>query len=177
MSRSDILWKMGLHFALLSLIAVGGANTVMPEIYAYVVDVNRWMTSGEFADLFAIGQLAPLRAMVTVSLVGWKVAGLPGVLVATGAMSAPSCLLTYAVTRVWYRFRAARWRAAVQGGLAPLTIGLVVASGWILMLAANQEGWRGFALTAAAALIMLRSRLNPLWLLGAAGLLGGLGAV
>ena len=76
--------------------------------------------------------------------------------------------------RLWHRFRDARWQLIVSGGIVALTIGLVIAGGYVLSSAAG-NGWRGLALTAATAVLMLATRCNPLWLLGAGGILGGIG--
>ena len=60
--------------------------------------------------------------------------------------------------------------------MAPLTVGLILASGYILARAADQ-GWSGYAVTAATVALVLTTKLHPLWLLGAAAVLGCLGLV
>src|SRR5207253_3320636 len=79
----DVLFEIAWRFASLSLLAIGGINALLPEIHRVVVDVEGWMTSAEFADLFALAQLAPGPNAMVVSLLGWKVAGIPGAFVAT----------------------------------------------------------------------------------------------
>jgi chromate transporter len=176
MKPGDVLLALALQFALLSLIAVGGATTVLPEMHRFFVESRGWIGDAEFVDLFAVAQVAPGPNVLIVSLLGWKVAGCAGAIVATLAMCGPSGLLTYGVAHIWHRFRGAPWRAAVQTGMAPLTIGLILASGYILARAAD-HGWAGYAITAATTVLVLTTRLHPLWLLGAAGLLGCLGLV
>lgn len=176
MKPGDVLLPLALQFALLSLIAVGGANAVVPEMHRFFVERQGWISESEFADLFAIAQAAPGPNVMIVGLLGWRVAGLLGAVVATVAMCGPSGLLTYCVGQVWHRFRGAPWRAAVQTGLAPLTVGLILATGYILARAAD-HGWAGYAVTAATVALVLTTKLHPLWLLGAAGLLGCLGLV
>jgi len=176
MKPGDALLALALQFAMLSLIAVGGANTVVPEMHRFFVESRGWISDSEFADLFAIAQAAPGPNVLIVGLLGWKVAGLAGATVSTLAMCGPSGLLTYAVGQVWHRFRGAPWRAAVQAGLAPLTVGLILASGYILAGAAD-HGWAGYAVTAATVALVMTTKLHPLWLLGAAGLLGCVGLV
>jgi chromate transporter len=165
------LGDIALYFGTLSLIAIGGANALIPDMHRQLVDVSGWMSSKEFATLVALSQAAPGPNVLIVSLLGWKVAGLSGALVATAAMCIPSSLLTYGFTRVWDRFRAARWRAAVQSGLAPVTVGLILASGWVLTRAADHH-WVGYGITAATAALVMRTRLHPFWLLAVAGLIG-----
>jgi len=176
MKSGDTLAELAAHFALLSLIAIGGAQTVIPEMHRQAVDVARWMTAPEFADLFAISQAAPGPNMLIVALIGWKAAGLAGALVATLAMCGPSCALTYVVNRAWHRFRGSRWRAAVQAGLAPVTVGIVLASGYILTRAADHS-LLAYLVTAATIAGLLLTRLNPLCFLAGGGVLGLFGLV
>jgi chromate transporter len=176
MKPGDVLLPLALQFAMLSLIAVGGANTVIPEMHRFLVESKGWVSDSEFADLFAIAQAAPGPNVLIVCLLGWKVAGLAGALVTTAAICGPSGLLTYGVSQVWHRFRGAPWRAAVQAGLAPLTVGLILASGYILARAADQN-LAGAAVTGATVVLVLTTKLHPLWILGSAGMLGCLGLV
>lgn len=161
-------------FALFSLMAVGGAITLIPEMHHYVVESHHWMSGQEFAALFAIAQAAPGPNVLVVSLIGWKVAGLAGALAATVGMCGPSSLLSYYVARWWQRLHGSPWRRAIERGLAPLTIGLVGGSAMLMSEAANQH-WRGWLLCAAATLLAWRTRINPLWLLAGGALLGLLG--
>jgi len=173
---SDALAQLAIDFSLLSLITVGGVITVLPEMHRNVVEVHGWMSGAEFAQLFALAQAAPGPNILVVSLIGWKVAGLAGAVVATGAVCAPSSVLTYAVSKVWQRFRGARWRDVVEDGLVPLTVGLMLAGGYLITLAADHT-WLAFLVTAATAGLVLTTRIHPLWLLGAGGLLGFTGWV
>ena len=116
-------------------------------------------------------------AMLGIKLVGWHVAGLPGALVATAAICAPSCTLSYFVARVWERFRGAPWRGAVEAGLAPITVGLVLATGWLVARGAQDTSWVAALITAAVVGLVTLTRVNPIWLVAAAGALGILGFV
>lgn len=171
MTETRSLTEIAVYFTLLSLIAIGGANALIPDMHRQLVEVNGWMTSKEFASLVALSQAAPGPNVLIVSLLGWKVGGLAGALVATGGMCLPSTLLTYAFTRFWDRFRAAPWRAAVQSGLAAVTVGLILASGYVLTRAADHH-WPGYVITAATVFAVMKYKAHPLWLLAAAGLVG-----
>jgi chromate transporter len=162
--------QIGLHFALLSILAVGGVNAVTPEIHRQVVEVSHWMSDREFAELFAVAQATPGPNMLISTLVGWKVAGAWGAVVATLAMVGPSSLIVYAGSRAWDRFRDRPWRAYVQAGVAPVVVGLIGSSGYLLAKGAAAD-WKGILVCAASAALIWRTRLNPLWMLaGAAGL-------
>jgi chromate transporter len=171
--RAPTLAGLFLQFCLFSLMAVGGANALIPEMHRQVVDLHGWMSSAEFTSLFAIAQAAPGPNVLIVSLIGWKLAGLPGALVCTAGMCLPAAFLAFAVGRLWDRFQHSSWRRAIELGLAPITIGLVLGSGCLLVKAAG-SGWPLYAIAVASAALSFRSRRNPLWWLAGAALLGAL---
>ncbi len=174
--RGAGLSDIAIHFALLSLLAVGGVNAVVPEMHRHAVEVAGWMTDRQFADMFAIAQLAPGPNVMIVTLVGYHVAGLTGALVATVAMCGPSCAFTYFAARAWHRFEEARWRNIVQAGLVPISVGLIAASALVLARAADHN-WVAVAITAVTAGVCYFTRINPLWLFAIAGVLGYAGLV
>ena len=174
---SDLLQQIGITFGWLSLLQFGGTNAVVPEMHRQAVDVLRWMDAPTFANLFALAQLASGPNVMIVSLIGWQVAGLAGLLVATLAMTVPPCLLAFGASRLMLRAGQSRWLTIVKDGLVPLAIGMILASGWI-MTGASAHGWISIALTGGAALFVLFTEFNLLWALGAAiaiGLLQQLG--
>lgn len=161
-------------FGTLSLLAVGGIPSTLPEMQRQVVAVHHWMGPQDFAALFALAQASPGPNMLISTLVGWRVAGLPGALVATVALCGPSSLLTYATAHLWHRFRHAPWRQAVQAGLTPVTVGLVLGAAFLLARATT-TGWSTALITGATTVLLLRTRIHPLWLLGGAAALGAMG--
>lgn len=165
------LTTLAVHFAVLSLFAIGGANAAIPEMQRLAVEVEGWMSSRQFADMFAIAQLAPGPNVIIVTLIGYHVAGLAGAAVATAAMCGPTCMLAYFVGRTWQRYEHARWRIAIQAGLVPVSVGLVGASAFILARAADHN-LTAFVITAATALVGYFTRINPLWAFAAAGAIG-----
>jgi len=173
---SPVLWELVGQFFVLSLLSIGGANAVIPEIQLRVVETKQWMTNADFAQLFALSQAAPGPNVLIVSLVGWKVAGVLGGVLAMVAMSGPSSMLTYAVAHAWERFRDAPWRNAVQRAIAPVTVGLILASGYVLTRTTDHT-WGAYAVTAATLLLVLRTTVHPLWMLGVAALLGAFGLI
>ena len=162
------------RFSLFSLMAVGGATALIPEMHRQVVDLNGWMSNADFAALFAIAQAAPGPNVIFVSLIGWKLAGIPGALVCTLGMCAPSALLAFAVGRLWDRCQHSLWRKAIERGLAPITIGLVLGSGCLLVKATGTH-WQLLGIAGASAALSYASPRNPLWWLAGAALLGGVG--
>jgi chromate transporter len=175
-SEESPLFGLISTFALLSLFAVGGANAAVPEMHRIAVEVHHWMTEKQFADTFAIAQLSPGPNVLIVTLIGYAVAGVAGALAATVAMCVPTAVLAYIVSRRLSRSGASRWPAVIQAALVPLSIGLMAASGLIVAQAADKN-WLAVVLTAIVATLAAATRLNPLWLLLAGGLLGCAGLI
>jgi chromate transporter len=170
MSNNPLLTLAG-YFALLSLFAVGGANAAIPEMHRIAVDVMHWMNDRQFADMFAIAQISPGPNIIIVTLIGYHVAGFAGAAVATAAMCGPTCLVAFVVARTWDRFKDAHWRIAIQAGLVPVSLGLIGASAFVLARTADHNVAAGI-LTAVTCVIAFATRINPLWLFAAGGLMG-----
>ena len=165
------------HIALLALISFGGVPGVLPDLRDFVVTTNHWLTDQEFANCFAIVQAIPGPNMILMmSFIGWKIGGLPTALASALVTFAPPCAVSYTAFRYWERFRDTAWQSRVRRGLTPVIIGLIAAGGYAMARAVD-AGWVGVGVTIGAAGLLLASRLNPLWLLGAGAVLGGLGLV
>lgn len=172
------LWLLTTHLAMLSFAAVGGGVIMLaPDIHRYVVDVHHWIGDEQFAAAYAIAQAAPGPNMLFVTLVGWQTAGWMGAIGATGAVIVPPALLTYLTTRVSSRRGGpvGRFGRAVRNGLAPLSVGLLAAGAWVLF-DSGHNGWREALVVAITVLFMLKTKINPLWLIvvGAVAGIGGL---
>lgn len=174
--KLDTLAVLALQFALLSFFAIGGAVAVVPEMHRQVVEVHQWMSDRQFADLFAIAQAAPGPNIIVVTLIGYQVAGIAGALTATAAICAPSCVITYLVSRTFDRFRDAHWRIVVQAGLVPVSVGLFAAGTFVVARAADRT-LVAVCVTLATAAVTYFTRVNPLWLFAGAGVLGYLGLI
>lgn len=173
---TGLLGQLAWRFFFLGFLAIGGANSALPEMHRQVVEIEHWMTANEFAALFAIGNSAPGPNVLIVTLIGWRVAGLAGALVTTVMMVGPTSLLTYGVFHVWGRMREAAWRRPVQNGLSVVTVGLVAGTAYLLAVGAD-TGPALVAITAATAILSYATKLNPLWAFAAAAALGAAGLV
>lgn len=164
-------------FGVMSLFAVGGANSAIPEMHRVAVDVQHWLSDKQFADVFAISQMSPGPNVLIVTLIGYSVAGVAGALVATISMCVPTAVLAYCVSRLLTRSSQSRWPVIIQAALVPLSIGLMGASGLILALTSDRT-WAAALVTAVAAILAATTRLNPFWVLlggGCAGFAGLIG--
>ena len=183
------------HFMSLSLLAVGGAITTAPDMHRYLVDEQHWLSDGQFTSSIALAQAAPGPNVLFVALLGWNVGmnagggmgagpvawaySLAGVCVAMIGIMLPSTTLTFAAARWGHQNRELRAVRAFKQGMAPIVIALLIATGWILAAShgSSLNNWPLWLVTAVSALLVWRTRLHLLWLLGAGGLLGWFGWV
>ncbi|QTD44486.1 chromate transporter [Ottowia testudinis] len=183
------------QFLSISLLAVGGAIATAPEMHRYLVGARGWLSEDQFNSSIAIAQAAPGPNVLFVGLMGWNVGlnagggpaggwrayalALLGVAVTMLGMLIPSGILTYTATRWAHKNRELRAVRAFKTGMAPLVVALLFATGWLLTAAHQQPArdWRLWLLTAATALIVWRTRLHLLWLIGAGAVLGMMGVV
>jgi chromate transporter len=171
-------------FGGLSLMSIGGGNVVLPEMHLDAVQQHQWLTGSQFADIFAISQAAPGPSILIVTLVGYAaglhvsgvLGGIIGGIVATVAMIVPASILVYVVTRFWQKAEGSKLRLAIEKGFAPLTVGLITATCLVISRSADHD-WKAYILTAICTVIFLRSKINPLIIVAAAGLIGYLGFV
>ena len=183
------------HFASLSLLAVGGAITAAPEMHRYLVDEAAWLSEAQFTSSIALAQAAPGPNILFVALMGFNVgmnagAGLGGgwisvalaclgVLLTMLGIMMPSSILTYTATRWAHQHRDKIGIRAFKSGMAPIVIALLLSTAWLLTLSHKQpaQDWPLYLLTAVTTLVVWRTKLHMLWLIGAGALLGALGWV
>ncbi|HJV79771.1 chromate transporter [Noviherbaspirillum sp.] len=179
--------QLFVHYLALSLLSVGGAITTAPDMHRYLVDEQHWLTDPQFNASIAIAQAAPGPNVLFVALMGWHVGintgslwmGLFGVLLTMVGIMLPSTTLTYLAAQWGHRNRSLRAVRAFKLGLAPIVIALLISTGWILTSAHDNPArdWRLWLLTLVAALLIWRTRMPLLWMLGVGALLGWFGLV
>ena len=150
---AQTLLRIAALFASLSLVSFGGGNAIIPQMHHDAVSVEGWMTDRQFADVFAISEAAPGPSSLIVTLIGLKAGGIPGALVAVVAMLAPSSIVVFFAMKGWERFRDSPWRIAAERGLAPISLGLIVASGVTIARAAD-HGPAAWAVTIVATMLL-----------------------
>ncbi|HUB16257.1 MAG TPA: chromate transporter [Acetobacteraceae bacterium] len=164
------LLQLALLFAGLSLLAFGGGTAVLPDMQRVTVGTWHLLTPAQFLDFFAISRAAPGPGSLIVVLLGQKAAGLPGALVAFLAMFGPSCALLYVAALVWHRAAHTAWRALLERALAPVAVGLTLASG-LALIRGTEHSWPVYAVTALSTLAFAFTDLHPLALLSGGAVL------
>jgi chromate transporter len=158
-------------FAGISLIAIGGANAAVPEMHRQIVDHLHWMDDRTFVGLIGVAQAAPGPNVIVVSMIGWQMAGAFGLIVATLAMVLPSSCLAFIIGRLVQRYGENDLWRLTKKVLAPIAVGLILASGAVMIRAADRS-FLTLAITLGMTLIVVRTRLNPLIGIAAAALFG-----
>ena len=194
MTQADWL-SLFTHFAALSLLGVGGAITTAPDMHRYLVSDQHWLTDPQFASSIALAQAAPGPNVLFVALMGWNVGlnaggglgagptawslALLGMVVAMTGIMLPSSILTYTATQWGHRNRELRAVRAFKAGMAPIVIALLIATGWLLSATHNDmtRDWPLWLLTLCATLLVWRTKLHLLWMIGAGAVAGALGWV
>jgi chromate transporter len=191
----DIFW----HLFMLSLIAIGGAITVAPDIQRYLVVDNGWLTPMQFNNAIALAQMAPGPNLMFIPLLGWQVAlnspaldqlsasapWLVWIIAVLSAFSAllaivlPSSLLTYHFASWAHTRRTRIGIKAFKAGLTPVVIALLVAAALLIAqgIPVVNGRWAQIALTVLAAVLVWRTQLHLLWLIAGGALAGALGWV
>lgn len=162
--KDDLFWPLVRTFAAISMVSIGGATAITPEIHRRVVEQAHWMNDATFANLFAISQAAPGPNFLIISLIGWHIDGPTGLAATTLAALIPSCLLAFAAGRMVKRVAHTRWFAILQAALVPVTVGLLLASG-VVMARAAVDGVLLALVAAAAAILVFTTNRSPLWAL------------
>jgi len=178
----DLFW----HFLMLSMMSLGGAISTSAEMHRYLVEQQGWLTHAQFNEAIALAQAAPGPNVLFVALMGWHVGlnagsttmALLGVAISMIGIMLPSTVFTYQVAQWGHRNRELRAVRAFKQGMAPLVIGMLLSTAWLLGTGSDGGGtWRLWAVSIASCLLIWRTRIHLLWLLGAGALLGAFGLV
>jgi chromate transporter len=187
------LWPVLLHFAGLSLLAVGGAISALPEMHRFLVDEHNHLSDEQFVNSVALGQIAPGPNVMFVALMGWNIglqaaggihagrwAWLSGLALAMACLVCvllPSSVLTYNITQWLHRQRERIGVRAFKAGMAPVVIGLMTSTGWLMH--SRHQDWPAdiglWLLMVATVVVVLKTRVHLLWLLAAGATLGLMG--
>jgi chromate transporter len=170
LAKLALLLALSTVFLRMGAVTFGGGFVMVPLIEKEVVQTNHWLTQQEFADATALGQLTPGPVLITATFIGYRVSGTLGALVATIAVFLPAFLMTIAAGSSLRRFRSNRQVQAFLRGVTPAVVGLLAAAAWGVGRA-GIHSWVGITIAALAALVLLRYKPNPFWIIFGAGAL------
>ena len=156
-------------FAYLSILTVGGGMAAFPEMKILTVDVHQWLKFPQLIHLYSVGQMAPGPNMMMIVSIGQWAGGILGAIAVLGAFFGPTAVLAFMVAKAWKKLEKWPWRTSIQRGLAPVSIGLLLA-GCFSMARGAITGTETAAIAVAVLLILMQYKVNPaLLVLASAG--------
>lgn len=175
------------HYLMLSLMSLGGAIATTTEMHRFLVEQHGWLTQAQFNDSIALAQASPGPNVLFVALMGWQVgmnagsttAAFLGVATTMIGIMLPSTVFTYQVAQWGHRNRELRAVRAFKQGMAPVVIAMLLSTAWILASSGARGGadWPLWLLAAASCVVVWRTNIHLLWVLGTGAVLGAFGLV
>ena len=150
-------------------LSFGGGFVIIPLMRADAVG-RHWMTSGQFLNAVALGQITPGPVVLTVSAVGYAAAGVGGGLLAALVAFAPSFAFVLGGARYFSALRTSRRAQLFLDGAGPAAIGAILGSA-ILLAEALTQPWQ-YAVLAGAVVLLLGLRRGVVFTLLAAAATG-----
>jgi chromate transporter len=175
-TASASLPQLGLIFLKIGSILFGSGYVLLAFLRSDLVERTRWLTDAQLLDAVAVGQFTPGPVLTTATFIGHVVAGVPGAIVATVAIFLPSFAFVAASNPLIPRLRRSPWAGGFLDGANAASVALMATVTWELGRAAVVD-WLTAGLAAAAAVILLATRLNPAWLVAGGAMVGGLSAL
>lgn len=159
--KDSVWWQLVRVFVPLSFLTIGGGQSILADVQRESVSVHHWLTAEQFVDDFAISRASAGPNILIVTLIGWQAGGLAGAVAATFAIFLPPAILFYVFARLWRMNAFDRWRDRLARGLAPVSVGLVLA-GTYSVLTTEGGGVLGWVVTATSVIVLLRTKAHPL---------------
>jgi chromate transporter len=147
-------------FAYLSLLTIGGGMAAFPEMKILTVEAHQWLTFPQLIHLYSVGQMAPGPNMMMIVPIGEWAGGVLGAIAVVLAFFGPTAVLTFIVGRLWNKLEKWPWRRSIQQGLAPVSIGLLLA-GCFTMAKGAIFGLETATIAVVVLLILLNYKINP----------------
>jgi chromate transporter len=167
------LVKLALIFLKVGAILFGSGYVLLAFLRPDLVERTAWLTDEQLLDAVAVGQLTPGPVLTAATFIGYLLAGVPGALLATAAIFLPSFVFVALSSPVIPRLRRSPWASGFLDGANAASVGLMAVVTWQLGRAAVVD-WLTAALAVLAALLLLRFRVNAVWLVLGGAVAGGL---
>jgi chromate transporter len=167
----DSLAKLFLTFSGMSLMLFGGGYVFIPAIQEIVVNNYHWVTQTEFANAIAMGQITPGPILISAAFIGYVVRGFLGAIVATVGIFFPPALLMVTLSHVLETVKNSVAIQAALKGIRPAVIGMIFTAA-IVVGQTSQLNWVSLAIFTTAMLAILRWRVEVVFIIPIAGVIG-----
>ena len=181
-----IFLQLFYEFFKAGLFAIGGGLATLPFLYD-ISNSTGWFTHGQLADMIAISESTPGAIGINMATyVGYTTAGLPGAVVATLGLVAPSIIIIIIIARFLGAFSENKLVKGAFYGLRPASVGLIAAAGFsVFKLALLQEdlfkvtgavadlfNWKAIVLAVLIYIAMKKFNPHPVFAIAASAVVG-----
>ena len=166
------LVQLALVFAKVGAVVFGGGFVMIPYLQQEVVQHYHWLTQQQFVDAIALGQVTPGPILISATFIGYKVQGLPGAVMATVAVFLPSFLMVGLATYQLARLRGNPQVAGFIHGVLPAVVALLLAATVTIARSALWPDWRLLLLAVVAFVLLVRFKVDAIYVVVAAGVAG-----
>ncbi len=169
--KAALIKNISLTFSGMSLTLFGGGYVIIPTIQEIVVDGLNWLTTKEFADAIAMGQITPGPIFISATFIGYKVGGLAGAVAATLSIFFPPAFLMIFLSHFLDRIKNSNTISAIFKGLRPAVIGMIFAASFTIGKGIEIQ-WQAIMIFLAVFILSFRFKINVVFLIPASGIGG-----
>jgi chromate transporter len=166
------LLRLALVFAKVGAVVFGGGFVMIPFIQREVVENYGWLTQQQFADAIALGQITPGPILISATFIGYKVQGVIGAIVATLAIFLPSFLMTALAARQMVRLRRNPRVAGFIRGVLPAVVAMLLVAAVTIARSTLGLDWKLLLLALGALVLLIRFRVDAIYVVVGAGGVG-----
>jgi chromate transporter len=160
-----------LTFSGMSLTLFGGGYVIIPAMQAVIVDGFHWLTTAEFANAIAMGQITPGPVIITATFIGYRVAGYLGALVATLAIFFPPGIVMIIFSGFLKRIKDSPVITAIFKGMRPAIIGMIFSASVTIGKGAELS-WPSALIFLTVFILLIKFKMNVVWMIPLAGIAG-----
>jgi len=165
------LWRLFLTFLKIGSLLFGSGYVLLAFLRSDFVVRLHWLTEKQLLDSIAMGQVTPGPVFATATFIGYILGGVPGAIVATVGIFLPGFLLVAVSGPLIPRIRSSAFASAALDGVIPGSLALMGVAAWQLGRAALVDPLT-IAIACVSLLLLLRFRVNVMWLILAAAIIG-----
>jgi chromate transporter len=166
------LLRLALVFGKIGAVVFGGGFVMIPFIQREVVQHYGWLTQQQFVDAIALGQITPGPILISATFIGYKVQGLTGAVVATLAVFLPSFLMTALAARQMMRLRRNPRVGGFIRGVLPAVVAMLLVAAITIARSTVWFDWRLLLLMVVALILLVRYKVDAVYVVVGSGIAG-----
>lgn len=167
----NTLLKLSWVFLKIGTFTFGGGIVMIPMVENEVVLKYGWLTKAEFVDAITLGQVTPGPVIISATFIGYKACGILGAIVSTLSVILPSFVMICLATATIKKFRENKILANFLRGARVAVIGMVFDAG-VSIARSSLVDIKTVLIAAISMICLFRYKVNPIWILLGAGIVG-----